>query len=136
MFAFFTAHVELKQDRQGTSKLGRGAVKALGKLKAIQGMNESKMLGHHWRFPALDVADHMPFYSRLKAQGRDFFGSFVGIIFSEQLSAGFNGSLDNLRRLQFGDNHEAHGLGPAFAFMRRGGNDIKDLLIAFADGRG
>jgi hypothetical protein len=118
------------------SKLGGSAVKALGKLETIQGMNKSKMLGHQWRFPALNVADHVPFYSRLQVQGRDFFGGFVCIIFTQQLCAGCNGGLDGLRRLQFGDNYKTHGLGLTFALMRRGRNAVKDFLVAFANGRG
>jgi hypothetical protein len=119
-------HVELQENGQSWD-LAAEVIQPLRQFEAIQRVHQVKVPGHKRRFATLNVADHVPFYSRIFRHRLNFRDTFLGVILAEDPHPGFDCSLHDLQRLRLRDNHQLYRIRQPPRFFCCGGDTIQRL---------
>src|SRR5512143_1026538 len=96
-------------------------------------MHQVEALRDQRRFPALDMADHVPFYSGMRTYRFNLLHSLFRIILSEDVRTGFDGSPHDFHGLQLGDDHQPDSLAVPSALAGGNRDGIHDTQVAFLD---
>ncbi len=101
------ADVDLQTNLHGRQMRWPLGAEAFGSFEAVDRMNPIEIFSHHPRFVALQWADQVPGDLRAQIrQGRDFFQSFLNVVFTKMPLTGFKSRPHRLRAEGFAHHQE------------------------------